>query len=89
MSFARPIRRGGLVVEDGIDDLHFEKMIARAERAALIGAAHDGAIADRVRLGAVEAAVGLGVFDVALDRQIAVEQIARRPRPSAGAAPWD
>ena len=57
--------RGGVLVEDVIDDLHFEEVVARAERAALLRAALDGVVADRVRVGAVEAAVGLGVVDVA------------------------
>ena len=34
--------RGGLV-EDRVDDLHFEKVIARAERAALVAAARQRA----------------------------------------------
>ena len=32
-------RAGGRLVEDFVDHLHFEKMVARAERAALVAAA--------------------------------------------------
>ena len=48
---------GRLLVEDVIDDLHFEEVVAGAERAALLRAALHGVVADRVGLGAVEPAV--------------------------------
>ena len=68
---------GRFLVEDVIDDLHFQEVVAGAERAALLGAAVQGVIADRVGIGAVEPAVGLGVVDVARRRQAAAEQVAR------------
>ena len=64
-------------VEDVIDDLHFEEMVSRAERAALVGASELGTIADSVWIGAVEAAVGLREVDVALRRQAAFLQVGR------------
>ena len=73
MSFSRPMTRGRLLVEDVIDDLHFEEVVAGAERAALLRAAVEGVVADHVRVGAVEPALGLGVVDVAG---------VARPRPS-------
>ena len=53
-------------------------MVARAERAALVAAAFHRPMADVVGLGAVEAAAGLGVFDVAGGRQ---PRVARVPGP--------
>ena len=62
----RPMTPAAVLVEDAVDDLHFEEVVARAERAALVGAALDGAVADAVGVGAVEPAAGLGVLEVAL-----------------------
>ena len=69
--------RGGLFVEDFIDHLDFEKMVARAERAALVAAALQGTLADGIGLGAFDAAAGLGVFEVAGRGPAARGQIAR------------
>ena len=58
--------RRGLLVEDVIDDLHFEEVVARAERAALLARRASRARSlTCVGLGAVEPAAGLGVLDVA------------------------
>ena len=62
----QPHDRGGFRVEDLIDDLDFEEVVARAERAALIGAARERPLADRGRVRPVEPAVGLGAFLIAL-----------------------
>ena len=43
-------------VEDAVDDLDFEEMVAGAERAALVETARDRAIADPPRIGALQAA---------------------------------
>src|SRR5262249_11372019 len=73
----QPQHRRGFLVEDLIDDLHFEEVVARAERAALLGAAGQGEVADVVGHGTVEAALGLGVLDIAARRQAAADQVAR------------
>ena len=79
--------RGRFLVEDVIDDLHFQEVVARAERAALLRAAVDGVIADQVGIGPVEPAMRLGVVDVALRRQAAAQQIARPLGQEMDAAP--
>ena len=43
---------GGVLVEDAIDDLDFEEVVARAERAALVVPAGDRPVADPVGIGA-------------------------------------
>ena len=42
-------------IEHPVDDLDFEEMVARAERAALVVAPRDRAIADPPRIGAIQA----------------------------------
>ena len=42
MSFSRPITAAASSSKIVIDDLHFEEVVARAERAALFGAARHG-----------------------------------------------
>src|SRR5262249_33713219 len=71
-----PQHAGGGFIEDVVDDLHFEEVVARAERAALLGAAGQGAVADAVGLGAVEPAAGLGVLGVARRAQAAAQDVA-------------
>ena len=51
-------------VDDVIDDLHFEKVIARAQRAALFLAARKRAMAHRCRIGAVQAPAGFRELDI-------------------------
>ncbi len=63
----RPRRR---VVEHPIDHLHLEKMIARTQRAALVGAAIQRPIAHIVRFGPFQTAVRFGVIDIALARPV-------------------
>ena len=65
-----------------VDELHFEEVVARAERAALLLAAGQGAVADLVGVGAVEPAVGLGVVEVARRRQAAARMAAMYFCPS-------
>ena len=74
----QPHRAGGRLVDHLVDDLHFQKMVARAERAALVAAAFEGPLADEIGLGVGQAAAGLGVFDVAGRGPAARDQI-RRP----------
>ena len=61
--------RGGLGVEDLVDHLDLKKVVARAERAALVGAPGECPLADGVGIGPVEAAAGLGVLQVAVGDQ--------------------
>ena len=72
--------RGRLLVEDVIDDLHLEEVVAGAQRAALVRAALEGAVADGIRVGAVEPALGLGVLDVARGGQAAARRGSASPR---------
>ena len=58
-------RPGGGRVANLVDDLHFEEVVAGAEGAALVAAALHGPVAHVIRLGAAQAAAGLGVFEVA------------------------
>src|SRR5206468_9320354 len=60
----QPHDAGRLLIENLIDDLDFKEMVARAERAALIGATSQGAFADPIGIGAVQEAVGLRMLDV-------------------------
>jgi hypothetical protein len=61
-------------VENFVDDLHLEEVIPRSEGTALIGAAIERALADRVHVGARQAAPGLRVLDVPFGGQIATDQ---------------
>src|SRR5204863_3934881 len=64
--------RGRLLgVDDAIDDLHLEEVVARADRAALVAAALDRALAQVVGLRLVDAAAGLGAIDVLRRREAA------------------
>src|SRR5439155_11892897 len=65
------------------DDLDFHEVVARAERAALLGAALLGVVGDRVGVGAVEVAAGLGVVHVARFAQVALDDVARAFREQA------
>ncbi len=47
-------------VVNPVDDLDFEEMVARAERAALIVTPRDGAVADPAGIGSLETAASLG-----------------------------
>ena len=77
MSFSSPRHGRGFLVEDVIDDLHFQEVVAGAERAALLRPAVEGVVGHAIGVGAVEAALGLGVVEVAARRQAAAEQVAR------------
>ena len=74
----QPHRAGGRLVDNLVDDLHFQKMVARAERAALIAAALEGPVAHVIGLGVGQAAAGLGVLEVAGRGPAAGGQV-RRP----------
>src|SRR5581483_9608373 len=57
--------------------LDFEEVVTRAEGATLFRPARQSAIADRVRIGAVESTVGLRKIEVALGAQAALQDEAR------------
>jgi hypothetical protein len=61
----QPERLGGRCVEDLCDALHLEEVVARSQRAELVGAALAGAVGHRPRVRVREAALRLGVLDVA------------------------
>ena len=71
LAFAQTHDLGRSRVEHAVDDLDFEKVVAGAERAALVETAGDRAIADPARVGAFQAAAGLG------DEQVMVGPIAQ------------
>ena len=62
---SQPHDRRRVLVEDPVDDLDLEEVVARAERTALVVTAGDRAVADPVGVGAVEPAAGLGELEVA------------------------
>src|SRR5262249_42277445 len=70
-------RAGCLLVEDVIDDLDLEEVVARAEGTALLGAACLGMIADGGWLRPVEPPARLGEVNIALHAKAAAQQIAR------------
>src|SRR5579864_117731 len=51
-------------VENVIDNLHLHEMIAGAQRAALLGPARESVIADFIRVGVLNLAGRLGVFEI-------------------------
>src|SRR5262249_14932268 len=57
-------------------DLHFEEVIARAERPALLFPALHGLLADERRISTVKEALGLAVIDITLRGQSAALEIA-------------
>src|SRR5262245_8008087 len=61
-------------VKDAIDDLNFEEMVPRTERATLVVAAIQRTIRDVVRRGLIEAAASLCVIEVLLGGQLAIQQ---------------
>ena len=65
MSFSSPMTPRRFLVEDVIDDLHFEEVIAGAERAALFGAAVQGVIAD-LRRSAPSSRPSASVYSMSL-----------------------
>ena len=65
-------------VEHAVDDLDFEEVVARAERAALVEAASDCPIADAARVSAIQAAAGLGDEQVMVGTKSQVDDV-RRP----------
>ena len=71
-------------VEHPVDDLDFEEMVARAERAALVETARDRAIADPPRIGALEAAARLGDQQVVLGSVAQVDDVGRPFRHQPG-----
>ena len=71
LAFAQAHHLGGSLVEHAVDDLDFQKVIAGAERAALVKSAGDRPIAYPARVSAFQAAAGLG------DEQVAVGTISQ------------
>ena len=69
LALVQPHRLRRFLVEDLVDDLDLHEVIARAQRAALVGAATERMVADEVGPRAVEEAVRFGVFDIAVRRQ--------------------
>src|SRR4051812_21724731 len=65
----------GLLVDDRLDHLNLEKMVARPECAALVVAPFQGAWAYQVRLSIIKPSASFGMFEVALDRRSAPQQI--------------
>src|SRR5262249_40912726 len=57
-----------------------EEMVAGTERAALFGTAQQGAVADLVRIGAIQPAVRFSELEIALGGEIPTCQIARTLR---------
>ena len=70
-------RACGRVVVQFVDHLHFEKVVAGAERPALVAAASEGPLAHIVGLSPGQAAAGLGVLDVASGGPTAAGQVGR------------
>ncbi len=70
-------RRRGRLVEDLIDDIDFDEVVARAQRAQLVARPLIGPGADLVRVGAVDAAVLLGALQVHLRGVAALQRPAR------------
>ena len=66
-----------VLVEDPVDDLDLEEVVARAERAALVVAPGDGLVTDPVGVGAVEPAVRLGEPQVALRPPALLDDVGR------------
>ncbi len=71
LAFAQAHHLGRRRVVHAVDDLDFEKVIARAERAALVVTAGERPVAHAARVGTLEAAAGLG------DEQVAVGTISQ------------
>ncbi len=67
---------GRVLVENDIDNLHFEEVIARAECATLIRPALLGVVGDLCRVGAVEPPLRLGEIDIALRREASPHEVA-------------
>ncbi len=61
-----------LRIEHAVDYLHFQEVVARAERAALVVPPIEGPVADKIGAGALEAAAALREFEIALGRQPAL-----------------
>ena len=64
LAFVQAHHLGGGRVVNPVDDLNLQEMVARAERAALVVAPRDRAVADAARIGPLQAAARLG------DRQV-------------------
>ena len=60
LAFVQAHDLGRSRIEHAVDDLDFEEVVARAERAALVVTAGDRAIADAAGIGAFQAAARLG-----------------------------
>ena len=75
-----PESRGDLGIENGIHNLHFQKVVATAECATLLGATLHGMIGDIVGIAAVDAAKGFCVLEIAWNAEVAVDD---KPRSFA------
>ncbi len=60
LAFVQAHHRGRGRVDDPVDDLDLEEMVARAERAALVEPARDRAVAHATGVGALQPAARLG-----------------------------
>ncbi len=77
LSLAQAHDRGGFLVVYAIDDLHFEEMVARPQRPALIRAPCDRPIADASGIGPGQPAAGLCECQVAIGSVAEVDHIRR------------
>ena len=74
LSLGEPPRVGHIGVDDLVDDLQLEEVVAGAEAADLRVSARDRLLRDGVGAGAGDAALVLGVGDVVLGRVAALDQ---------------
>src|SRR5579859_3854661 len=75
--FLQPEHLGDFFIEYVIDNLHFEEVIPRSERTALLGPARQGVIADQFGVGVVDPPLRFGVGNILLGGKIAAQEIAR------------
>ena len=61
-------------VEDIVYDLYLQEMVAGTQSSTLVGAAREGSLADGIGVGPLQAPVGLGIFDVALAGESAIDE---------------
>ena len=84
LAFVQTHHLRSILVEHAVDDLDFEKMIAGAERAALVVTASDRPIADAARVRTVQAAAGFGDEQVSLGTISQVDDVLRPFRHQPG-----
>src|SRR5437016_5298526 len=64
LTLAQPVRGGRIRIEDALDPLHLDKVVAGAHRAELSRAPELGPLGDRRGIGTVEPPFGLRSLDV-------------------------